>query len=262
MLYIGEEIGAKSGSTTSLPVDIAVDPLEGTNLVATGSDGALATLAVAEKGGLAAGPDIYMDKLVVAAAAKDGLDITAPVKDNLQKIARALDRKVDDLVVVVLDRDRHKQLIADIRIAGARVRLISDGDVAAGISAVVAGTDAHVLLGIGGAPEGVLTAAAAKCMQGYMQGRFLVGKPQDAERLRASGITNPDAVMETDALAPGKQLLFVATGVTSGDLVHGVRFFGGGAVTETLIATYASGTIRRIRTTHAFERERVGRIRL
>jgi fructose-1,6-bisphosphatase class II len=173
MLYIGEKVGSGSGPA----VDIAVDPLEGTNLCATGAAGAMAVLAAAEEGGLLHAPDIYMEKLVVPGAARDRVDLSAPVADNLRGVADALDRDVDDLVVIVLDRPRHEQLVADIRKAGARIRLIGDGDLSAGISAAVYGTGVHAVMGIGGAPEGVLTAAAMRCLNGAIQGRLVLTRP-------------------------------------------------------------------------------------
>src|SRR6476469_9834313 len=185
MLYIGEEVGGHSPSVTpemraSFPeVDIAVDPLEGTNLCALGANNAIAVLAAAERGGLLNAPDIYMDKIVVGPSSRGAVDIDAPVEDNLRNIARRLGRDVDDLTVICLDRSRHKQLIADVRATGARIRLISDGDLSAGISAAVAGTNIHALMGIGGAPEGVLTAAAMKCLNGEIQAKLVF----DPERL-------------------------------------------------------------------------------
>lgn len=256
MLYIGEKVGAGHDDPRSLAVDIAVDPLEGTNLVATGSAGAITVMALSEKGGLIGGPDTYMEKLVVPEEAKDGLDITAPPAHNLKKIARALDRNTEDLVVVVLERDRHKQLIKDIRATGARIKLIGDGDVEAGISATLHGTDVHVLYGTGAAPEGIITAAAIKCMKGYMQGRFVVRDDADRERLAAKGV-DPNRVYEGHELAPGKQILFAATGVTTGDLLDGVRYFGGGARTNTLITSYAMGTARFVDTIHVLDRNEV-----
>ena len=174
MLYVGEKVG-KGG----YPVDIAVDPLEGTNLCATGAPNAIAVLAASEKGGLLHAPDIYMEKLVVGPSSKGKVDLNAPVEDNLKAIARCLDREVHDLVIVVLDRPRHEKLIADIRKAGARIRLIPDGDLSAGISAAVVGTGVHAVMGVGGAPEGVLTAAAMRCLNGEIQARLVLSKPGD-----------------------------------------------------------------------------------
>ena len=184
MLYIGEKVG-KAGGT---PVDIAVDPLEGTNLCATGGPNAIAVLAASEKGGLLNAPDIYMEKLVVGPSSKGKVDINAPVEDNLKAIAKALDREVHDLVVIVLDRPRHEKLIADIRKAGARIRLIGDGDLSAGITAAVVGTGVHAVMGTGGAPEGVLTAAAMRCLNGEIQAKLVLTKPSDGERLEEMGI--------------------------------------------------------------------------
>src|SRR6058998_2786071 len=183
MLYIGEEVGGTGASAevrASFPeVDIAVDPLEGTNLCALGANNAIAVLAAAERGGLLHAPDIYMDKIVVGPSSRGAVDIDAPVKDNLKNIARRLGRDIEDLTVIALDRTRHKKLIDDVREAGARIRLISDGDLSAGISAAVAGTNIHAVMGIGGAPEGVLTAAAIKCLNGEIQARLVF----DSERL-------------------------------------------------------------------------------
>src|SRR6476659_9461337 len=174
MLYIGEKVGAHKGKTDAIRVDIAVDPLEGTNLCATGAGGAITVLAASEHGGLLHAPDCYMEKIIVGPAAKGAVELDAPVKHNLKAIARRLQRGVDDLVVVVLDRPRHKKLIDDIREAGARIRLITDGDLSAGISAAVAGSGVHAVMGTGGAPEGVLTAAAMKCLNGQILARFVL----------------------------------------------------------------------------------------
>src|SRR5436190_11502929 len=203
MLYIGEKVG-RGG----FPVDIAVDPLEGTNLCATGTPNAIAVIAAAEKGGLLNAPDIYMEKLVVGPSCRGKVDITATVEDNLQAIAKGLDREVHDLVIIVLDRPRHERLIADIRKAGARIRLISDGDLSAGISAAVVGTGVHAVMGTGGAPEGVLTAAAMRCLNGEIQGKLVMTKPADRERLKKMGIDDLDRVYHTNDLAPGRNIIF------------------------------------------------------
>src|SRR5574339_948854 len=176
MLFIGEKVG--QGGPTDPEVDIAVDPLEGTNLCATGAPGAIAVLAAANKGGLLHAPDCYMEKIIVGPAARNAIDIDAPPADNLKAIARSLGRDVDDLVVIVLDRPRHEQLVADIRKAGARIKLISDGDLSAGIAAAVIGTGVHAVMGSGGAPEGVITAAAVRCLNGFMLGRLVINKPE------------------------------------------------------------------------------------
>jgi len=246
MLFIGEKVG-KGGH----PVDIAVDPLEGTNLCATGAPNAIAVIAASERGGLLNAPDIYMDKLVVGPSSKGQVDINAPVEDNLKAIARCLEREVHELVVIVLDRPRHEKLIADIRKAGARIRLIGDGDLSAGISAAVTGAGVHAVMGTGGAPEGVLTAAAMRCLNGEIQGKLVLTKPADKERLRKMGIDDLDRIYRTEDLAPGKSMIFAAAGVTDGTLLKGVRFFGDGTRTHTLVMTTMPKQVRFIDTIHA-----------
>jgi fructose-1,6-bisphosphatase class II len=246
MLYIGERVG-RGGDA----VDIAVDPLEGTNLCATGAPNAIAVMAAAEKGGLLNAPDIYMDKLVVGPSSKGKVDINAPVEDNLKAIARCLNRNVSDLVVSVLDRPRHEKLIADIRKAGARIKLIGDGDLSAGIAAAVVGTGVHAVMGTGGAPEGVLTAAAMRCLNGEIQAKLVLTKPADVERLRKMGIDDLNRVYATEDLAPGRHVVFAATGVTDGSLLKGVRFFGEGVRTHTLLMTADPRQIRFIDAIHA-----------
>jgi fructose-1,6-bisphosphatase class II len=246
MLYVGEKVG-KGG----YPVDIAVDPLEGTNLCATGAPNAIAVLAASEKGGLLHAPDIYMEKLVVGPSSKGKVDINAPVEDNLKVIAKSLDREVHDLVVIVLDRPRHERLIADIRKAGARIRLIGDGDLSAGISAAVVGTGVHAVMGTGGAPEGVLTAAAMRCLNGEIQAKLVLTKESDRERLKRMGIPDIQRVYHTEDLAPGKSIIFAAAGVTDGALLRGVRFFGDGTRTHTLVMTTVPHQVRFIDTIHA-----------
>jgi len=267
MLYIGEEVGAgyhhPSEGEEHPEIDIAVDPLEGTNLCALGANNAIAVLAASERGGLLNAPDIYMDKIVVGPSSRGAIDIDAPVKDNLKAVARRLSRDIEDLTVIVLDRPRHKKLIQDVRAAGARIRLISDGDLSAGISAAVAGTNIHALMGIGGAPEGVITAAAMKCLNGEIQARLVfdhdrLGVDKDKvppaekvlDRLKEMGITDPNKVYDTNDLAPGKKVIFVATGVTDGSLLRGVRFFGAGKRTHSLVMTTESRHIRFVDTVH------------
>ncbi|MGA3212082.1 MAG: class II fructose-bisphosphatase [Terriglobales bacterium] len=251
MLYIGEPVGAEFADKMEVPaVDIAVDPLEGTNLCATGSAGAITVLAASEKGGLLHAPDCYMDKIVVGPSCKGTVDLDAPVKDNLQNIAKALGRQVTDLVVVVLDRPRHEKLIDEIRQAGARIRLITDGDLSAGIAAAVIGTGVHAVMGSGGAPEGVITAAAIRCLNGYMQGRLILHKPELEERVKKMGIKDPNKKYTAEELAPGKQMIFAATGVTDGALMRGVRFFGEGARTSSVIMTMNTGKIRFVDSIH------------
>ena len=251
MLYIGEVVGAPPSAGVEYPaVDIAVDPLEGTNLCATGAPNSIAVLAISEPGGLLHAPDCYMQKIIAGPACKDALDLDAPVRYNLKAIAHCLDRQVKDLVVIVLDRPRHRQLIQDIRTAGARVRLIGDGDLSAGIAAAVRGAGVHAVMGIGGAPEGVITAAALRCLHGEMVGRLVVDTPQLAERVQAMGIQDPKRIYTAADLAPGQQIIFAACGVTEGALLNGVRFWGGGARTHSLLLTFASNKIRFVDTVH------------
>ena len=251
MLYIGEKVGAKFPDGMEVPeVDIAVDPLEGTNLCATGAPGSITVLAASERGGLLNAPDCYMDKIVVGPSCKNCVDLDAPVADNLRNIAKALARDVDDLVVIVLDRPRHEKLINDIRAAGARIRLIGDGDLSAGIAAAVIGTGVHAVMGSGGAPEGVITAAAIRCLNGYMLGRLVINKPELEERIVRMGIKDKKKIYTAEELAPGKQMIFAATGVTEGALMRGVRFFGEGTRTSSVIMTLNTGKVRFIESIH------------
>src|SRR5579871_1079444 len=249
MLYIGEKVGS-ANSEGRVTVDIAVDPLEGTNLCATGAAGAITVLAASEKGGLLHAPDCYMEKIIVGPAAKGAVDLDSPVRDNLKAIARRLQRGIDDLVVVVLDRERHRKLIHDIRDAGARIRLISDGDLSAGIAAAVAGTGVHAVMGSGGAPEGVLTAAALRCLNGEILGRLVVKDDAQKERMQAMGIHDVNRIYTTPELAPGRSLIFAACGVTDGNLLQGVRFSADGAHTHAIVMTSLPARVRFIETTH------------
>jgi fructose-1,6-bisphosphatase class II len=256
MLYIGEKVGmAQREKNRNYPaVDIAVDPLEGTNLCATGEPNAIAVLAASERGGLLHAPDLYMEKIVVGPSCKGAVDLDAPVAENLRAIAKRLDRDVEDLVVIVLDRPRHEKLISDIRATGARIRLIGDGDLSAGIAAAVIGLGVHAVMGTGGAPEGVLTAAALRCLNGQILARLVVSKPEHEERLAKMGIRDPKRIYDTDELAPGKRIIFAATGVTEGNLLRGVRFFGEGTRTHSLILTLESRQVRFIDTVHLEKR--------
>jgi fructose-1,6-bisphosphatase II len=259
MLYIGEKVGLKKEPNDALlEVDIAVDPLEGTNLCAMGVAGAITVLAASERGGLLHAPDVYMEKIVVESAARGVVDLDAPVKDNLRAIARRLERDVQDLVVVVLDRPRHEKLIADIREAGARIRLIPDGDLSAGITAAVVGTGVHAVMGIGGAPEGVLTAAALRCLNGDMVGRLVVKDEKQAERVRSMGIHDIKKIYTANDLAPGREMIFAATGVTDSSLMKGVRFFGYGVRVNSLVMTLATRSARFIDSIHLSKRPEVG----
>lgn len=250
MLYVGEELGLGHGDDDALGVDIAVDPLEGTNLCATGDPGAVAILAAAERGGLLHAPDIYMNKIVVGPTAKGSVHLDAPVAENLRNIASAFGREVEDLTIVVLDRDRHEQLIADIRTAGARIRLIGDGDLSAGIAAAVRGTGIHAVMGIGGAPEGVITAAAMRCLGGEIQARLTPIDAKQRARVDEVGIEDVDRLCHTEDLAPGKDIVLSSSAVTGDRLMEGVRFFGGGSRTSTLFMSLAQRTIRFIDTIH------------
>lgn len=253
MLYIGEKVGMANGSRNQgfyPSIDIAVDPLEGTNLCATGAPNAIAVLAASTKGGLLHAPDLYMEKLVVGPSSKDVVDLDAPVKDNLAAIAKALGRDIKDLVVIVLDRPRHEKLIGDIRAAGARIRLIGDGDLSAGIAAAVVGSGVHAVMGTGGAPEGVLTAAAMRCLNGEIFARLVVTKPEHEERCRAMGIADFTRVYRSSDLASGERVIFAATGVTDGTLMKGVRFFGDGTRTTSLVMQTHPHQVRFIDSIH------------
>ena len=254
MLYIGEKVGAKLNDNLALPeVDIAVDPLEGTNLCATGAANAITVLAASERGGLLHAPDCYMEKLVVGPACKDGIDLDAPVKYNLKMIAKSLDRDVKDLVIIVLDRPRHEKLIDEIRAAGARIKLIGDGDLSAGIAAAVLGTGVHAVMGTGGAPEGVITAAAMRCLNGEILARLVVDRPELEERIAKMGIKDTKKIYRAEDLAPGENIVFAACGVTDGSLLKGVRFFGDGIRTQSLVMTRSSGKVRFIDSIHVHQ---------
>jgi fructose-1,6-bisphosphatase II / sedoheptulose-1,7-bisphosphatase len=270
MLYIGEEVGIctqEDAKTYCNPdelveIDIAVDPCEGTNLVAYGQPGSMAVLAISEKGGLFAAPDFYMKKLAAPAAAKNHVDINKSATENLQILSECLERSIEELVVVVMKRDRHNELIKEIREAGARVRLISDGDVSAAVSCAFAGTNIHALMGIGAAPEGVISAAAMRCLGGHFQGQLiydpavvktgLIGESKESNlaRLQEMGINDPDKVYNTHELASGETVLFAACGITPGTLMEGVRFFPGGVRTQSLVISSQSKTARFVDTVH------------
>jgi len=250
MLYIGERVGAPTRDGDFPGLDIAVDPLEGTNLAATGSPNAIAVLAASEPGGLLHAPDCYMEKIVAGPACRGALDLDAPVAQNLKSIARRLDRDVRDLTVIVLDRPRHADLIADIRREGARIRLISDGDLSAAIAVAVRGNGVHAVMGIGGAPEGVLAAAAMRCLHGEMVARLVVNTPELEERVARMGIKNPRRIYTAGDLAIGTHIVFTASGVTDGALLRGVRFFGEGFRTHTLLMTSSSNTVQFIDAVH------------
>jgi fructose-1,6-bisphosphatase II len=252
MLYIGEKVGG--GAEHDPEVDIAVDPLEGTNLCALGLPNAIAVVAIADKGNLLHAPDCYMDKIAVGPAARGVVDLDKSPTENLKAIAHAKDMYVEDLTAVILDRERHQKLIDEVRKAGARVKLISDGDVSAAISACIDGTGIDVLFGSGGAPEGVLAAAALRCLGGDLQGRLVYRNDGERERARKMGIADLDKKWGLTELARG-DVMFAATGVTSGDLMKGVRFFKGGGHTHSIVMRSKSGTIRHIDAEHHFDRK-------
>jgi len=262
MLYIGEQVGMQDGGGEAPEIDIAVDPLEGTNLVATGSANAITVLAASERGGLVHAPDTYLEKLCVGPLVAGHVDITLSPTENINRIAEALRRKPGDITVIILDRERHADLIAEVRTTGARIKLIGDGDLSAAISCAVSGTGVHAVMGLGGAPEGVITAAALRCLGGEIQARFRYRNEEERERGRKMGHGDETRVYHTEDLASGDNLVFAATGVTSGDLLEGVRFFGGGARTHSLVMAYQTKTVRFVDTVHMFDRERPPSVRL
>ncbi|MCP2732150.1 class II fructose-bisphosphatase [Limnofasciculus baicalensis] len=273
MLYIGEEVGICTQENAEsvcnpdelVEIDIAVDPCEGTNLVAYGQPGSMAVLAISEKGGLFAAPDFYMKKLAAPPQAQGHVDINKSATENLKILSECLGRAIEELVVVVMKRDRHNELIKEIRDAGARVRLISDGDVSAAISCAFAGTNIHALMGIGAAPEGVISAAAMRCLGGHFQGQLiydpaivktgLIGESKESNmaRLTSMGITDHDKVYSAKELASGETVLFAACGITPGTLMEGVRLFPGGARTHSLVVSSQSMTARFVDTIHMFD---------
>jgi fructose-1,6-bisphosphatase II len=261
MLFIGEEVGRHDEDDVP-QIDIAVDPLEGTNLVAHGQGNAITVLAASEKGGLTHAPDTYLEKLCVGPVVAGKVDIRESPTENIGRIAEALGRRVNDITIVILDRPRHESLIDEVREAGARIKLITDGDLSAAISCAVSGTGVHAVMGTGGAPEGVLTAAALRCLGGEIQARFRYRNPAEKARGAAMGHGDEDRVYTTEELASGDQLVFAATGVTDGDLLNGVRYFGGGARTHSLSMAYTTKQVRFIDTVHMFDRDRPPSVRL
>ena len=252
MLYIGERVGKRSEGAPR--VDIALDPLEGTNLCAYGRPGAISVVAIANSGNLLNAPDTYMEKLAVGPAARGAIDLKKSPSENLQRIAQATGRSVAALTVIILDRPRHEALIREVRAAGARIRLIEDGDVAGGIATCFEETGVDVLMGTGGAPEGVITAAAIKSVGGDMQGRLRPRNAQEAERAKKMGVQDLDKVYTVEELAKG-EVMFAATGVTTGDFLKGVRFFRGGAETFSVVMRSRTGTVRYIQATHRFDKK-------
>ncbi|GAB7387873.1 class II fructose-bisphosphatase [Bacillaceae bacterium] len=251
MLYIGEKLG----QGVPPEVDVAVDPLEGTNILAKGTWGAISVIAVADRGNLLHAPDMYMEKIAVGPQAVGQIDINAPIKDNLKAVAKSLNRDVSDLVAVILDRERHQKIIQEVREAGARIKLIPDGDVAAAINTAFDDTGVDILFGIGGAPEGVLAAVALKCLGGEIQGRLLPQNDEEYERCKRMGLKDPHQVLRMDDFVKGDDAIFAATGVTDGELLRGVRFKGSLATTHSVVMRAKTGTVRFIEGKHHIERK-------
>jgi fructose-1,6-bisphosphatase II len=252
MLYIGEEVGAGG-----FAVDIAVDPLEGTNLVAKGLPGAIAVMAIAPKGGLLHAPDMYMQKIAVGPKAAGKINIDAPVSENLKIVADSLDRNVQDLTVVILDRERHAGIIQEVRDAGARIKLITDGDVSPAINVGIEGTGIHMMLGIGGAPEGVVAAAALKCLGGDMQARLWPENDEEIARAKKMGVTDIKKILTIDDLVHGEDIMFAATAITEGDLLRGVQYFGGGVRTHSIVMRSKRGTVRFVDAIHKLDKKNI-----
>jgi fructose-1,6-bisphosphatase II len=252
MLYVGERVG-KAGAD-AIVVELALDALEGTRLCATGAANAISVIAMGPKGSLLRAPDTYMEKIAVGPDARGAVDLTRPVTANLRAVADALGKYVEDLTVVILDRPRHDQIIREVREAGARIRLIGDGDVSAAINTCLPDTGIDLLIGIGGTPEGIISAAALRCMGGDIQGRLRYRNDAERERARAMGIEDMEKVFHIDELARG-DVMFAATGVTNGDFLKGVRFTGDGARTHSVVMRSRTGTVRYIETEHHFPRD-------
>lgn len=255
-LYVGEVLGQGG-----MPCEIAVDPLEGTDLVARGDSGAVAICAIGDPGGILSAPDIYMQKIVVGATAKGRIDINASIAENLDVVARCYGRRVSELTVIVLDRPRHEELIDNVRSAGARIRLIPDGDITASMSVAVRGTGDHLYVGMGGSTEGVITAAALECLGGEIQAKMWPQKEADLQKMRDFGMDAAERVYNTRDLAP-KPRYVVATGVTDGNLLRGVRYFADGARTHSIVMDLVGNTVRFIDTVHLLSTTIIREIRL
>lgn len=250
MLFIGEKVGKGGGPK----LDLALDPLEGTTITATGSTNAMSVIAIAESGSFLHAPDCYMEKIAVGPSAFGCVDLAKSPTENLKNIAEAKKRHIEDLAVVILDRPRHKELITEVRKAGARIWLIGDGDVSAALSACMDETGVDVLMGTGGAPEGVIAAAALKCLGGDFQGRLILKGEEQCARAKKMGVSDPNKIYKRDELARGN-VMFCATGVTQGTLLKGVRFTSNGANTQSVVMRSESGTVRLIEATHRFDRK-------
>ncbi|MFD1361625.1 class II fructose-bisphosphatase [Lentibacillus salinarum] len=251
MLYIGEKLGTGSGPK----VDVAVDPVEGTNIVAQGTWNALAVIAIADAGKMLHAPDMYMKKIAVGPDAVGKIDVNASTLDNLKAVAAAKNKAVEDVLAIVLDRPRHAELIEEIRAAGARIKLISDGDVAAAMNTAFDDTGVDILMGIGGAPEGVLSAAALKCLGGEIQGKLMPSNDQEIERCHRMGIPDLDKVYYMDDFCGGDDAIFAATGITDGELLQGVQFKGTKATTQSVVMRARSGTVRFIDGKHSLKKK-------
>jgi len=250
MLFVGERVGRAGPG--ALEIEIAVDPLEGTNLCATGAANPISVVAMGPKGSFLRSPDTYMEKIAVGPGARGAIDITRSTRANLRAVADALGKYVEDLTVVILDRPRHERLIQEVRETGARIKLIGDGDISAAINTCLPETGIDMLMGIGGAPEGIISAAALRCVGGDMQGRLLYRNDAERERAKALGITDGEKVFGIDDLARG-DVMFAATGVTNGDFLKGVCFTGDGARTQSVVMRRRTGTVRYIETEHHFQ---------
>jgi len=251
MLYIGEKLGNGYGPR----LDVAVDPLEGTNIVAKGTWGALAVLAVADAGDLLHAPDMYMDKIAVGPEAAGHISLDATIEENIAAVAKAKNKEIEDVVVSILDRERHEEIIQRIRATGARIRLIGDGDVAAAINTAFPHTGIDILLGSGGAPEGVLAAVALKCLGGELQGRLLPADEAEVERCKKMGIEDPSKILMMDDLVAGDDCIFAATGVTDSELMKGVQFTAQGGQTHSVVMRAKSGTVRFVEGIHSFKKK-------
>lgn len=251
MLYIGERLGTGYGPA----VDVAVDPLEGTNIVAKGLWNALSVLAIADHGNLLHAPDMYMDKIAVGPAAVGAIDINRSVRENLEAVAKRTGKDLRELTAIILDRDRHGKIIHEVREAGVRIKLITDGDVAAAINTAFEHTGVDILFGAGGAPEGVISAVALKCLGGELQGRLLPQNQEEYDRCIKMGLKDPNQVLRMHDLVKGDDAIFAATGVTDGELLRGVRFSGQRATTHSVVMRAKTGTVRFVEGQHRLERK-------
>ncbi len=250
MLFVGERVGRAGPG--AMEIEIAVDPLEGTKLCATGAANAISVIAMGPKGAFLKAPDTYMEKIAVGPGARGAIDITRSTRANLRAVADALGKYVEDLTVVILDRPRHERLVQEVRETGARIKLIGDGDISAAINACLPETGIDMLMGIGGAPEGIITAAALRCVGGDMQGRLLYRNDAERDKARAMGITDGEKVFGIEDMAKG-DVMFAVTGVTNGDFLKGVRFTGDGARTQSVVMRSRTGTVRYIESEHHFQ---------